>query len=184
MVKQFIYQNNELPSLIKWQVVSFTRIVWPEGFVGENQFRDWISPEKYHPLHFVFMANDLLVSYVGVVWKELEHIGVTYKTYGLSGVFTYPSFRNQGYGLQLVKSAKEYIEKQQDGDIVLFPSMQKGFYEKTGFILMEHAKLFEGNTKQPKEHNEQVFMLFLSEKGNEHRKDFETKPIYFGENVW
>src|SRR5690348_5357747 len=93
MIQQFMYKDTEFPSHIKWQVISFTRMQWPEGFVGKNQFRDWITPEKYHSLHFVLMANELLISYVGVVWKELEHAGEIYKTYGLSGVFTFPSFR-------------------------------------------------------------------------------------------
>ena len=183
MPTQFVYKDSELPSHIKWQVVSFLRSQWPDGFEGKNKMRDWITPEYQHPLHFVLMEKDLLVSFVGVVWKELEHIGITYKTYGLSGVFTYPSFRKRGYGLQLVKSAKEYIEKQ-DGDITLFTSLQKGFYEKAGFIRLDSAKLLEGDSKNPKEHEEPVFMLFQSEKGKTHRKDFETKPIYFGEDTW
>ncbi len=177
------YQDNELPIEIKWQILSFLRVEWPDGFVGKNQLRDWITSECLHPVHFVLIENNLLVSFVGVVWKELEHAGNTYKTYGLSGVFTYPSFRKHGYGLQLVKTAKEYIDKQ-DGDIVLFTSMKKGFYEKATFILMNNSILLEGDPKQPTKHNEDIFMLFLSGKGKAARKDFETKPIYFGEDTW
>jgi hypothetical protein len=28
---------------LKYQILSLLRIVWPEGFVGENRLRDWIS---------------------------------------------------------------------------------------------------------------------------------------------
>lgn len=142
-----------------------------------------MSKKEYHPVHFVLSENNLLISYLAVVWKNLEHAEKKYKTYGLSGVFTHPSFRKQGYGLQLVKEAKRYIENS-DADITLFTSIHIGFYEKAGFIPMENAKIFEGNSKHPEEVRESVFMLFLSTKGREARKDFETKPIYFGKNIW
>jgi len=183
MPEQFFFRDSDLPSHIKWQILSFLRVEWPDGFVGKNELRDWIHHPYQHAVHFTLIENDLLVSYVGIVWKELEHVGETFKTYGLSGVFTYPSFRNRGYGLQLVKVGKEYIQNQ-DGDIALFTSTQKDFYEKAGFIKLEGVKLLEGARNNPVEHDEPVFMLFLSEKGKAYRKDFETKPIYFGEDTW
>jgi GNAT superfamily N-acetyltransferase len=70
------------------------------------------------------------VSRLEVVWDVLHHAGDAYTTYELSGVFTYPAFRKQGYGLQLVQSAKDYIERRGDADLVLFHSILKGFYEK------------------------------------------------------
>lgn len=184
MVQQTIYKTGKLPSDIKWQVLSFLRIQWPEGFLGKNRLRDWITDENLHPVSFVRMENNLVLSYTEVVWKELKHCGVIYKTYGLTGVFTYPTFRKEGHGLGVVKAAKEYIKKQKDGDIVLFTSIHRGFYEKAGFTYIDNVKLFEGDSKHPKEHKENVFMLFLSEKGRAGRSDFETKPIYFGENTW
>lgn len=168
----------------KWQILSFLRIQWPDGFMGKNALRDWVIKGEWHPLHFVLVEeNSLLVSHVGVVWKYLTHKGETYKTYGLSGVFTYPSFRRQGHGSQLVKAANLYIDKS-DGDITLFPSTQAGFYEKAGFRLMEKVKLLKGNPRQPEEVKENIFMLFLSDKGKKGRADFEAKPVYFEESTW
>jgi hypothetical protein len=43
MVQELIYPSNELPAHLKYQILSLLRIVWPEGFVGENKLRDWIS---------------------------------------------------------------------------------------------------------------------------------------------
>lgn len=183
MVVQKIYESNDLPEHIKWQVLSFLRIEWPDGFVGENKLRDWISEKENHPVSFVLTENNLLISHVEVVWKELKHAGNTYKTYGLSGMFTYPSFRKQGYGQELVASAKKYIESQ-DGDIVLFTSCVQGFYEKAGFLRLDKAKVLKGDPNNPETENESVFMLFLSEKGKQGQKDFEEKPIYFGVNTW
>ena len=184
MVQQFKYKTGELPTEIKWQVLSFIRAQWPEGFQGKNRLRDWITKEELHPVSFVRTENNLVVSYTEAVWKNLEHNGITYKTYGLTGVFTYPSFRKEGHGLAVVRAAKKYIKEQKDGDIVLFTSIHRGFYEKAGFIYMNNIKLLEGDPQHPKEHDEHVFMLFLSEKGKARRKDFEKKPIYFGENTW
>lgn len=184
MVKQRIFKSNELPDVLKWQILSFLRIQWPDGFVGKNKLRDWVIKGEWHPLHFVLVEeNSLLVSYLGVVWKYLKHRSVNYKTYGLSGVFTNPSFRRQGHGARLVKSAKAYIEKS-GGDIALFPSTQKGFYEKAGFRRMEKVKLLKGNPSQPEEVKENEFMLFLSDKGKKGRTDFVIKPVYFGEDTW
>lgn len=179
-----MYHDSELPESSKWQILDFLRIVWSGGFEDKNRTRDWISKPSHHPLHFVLVeANNLLVSYVGVVWKYLNHAGQKYKMYGLSGVFTYPQFRGQGYGLNLVKKAKQYIDKS-DGDICLFPSKLTNFYEKAGFLRMKKVTLIEKPEEEPVSNNENVYMLFLSEKAKSKKRDFETKPIYFGETVW
>ncbi len=184
MIQQYAYQDDELPDSLRCQILSFIRITWLDGFEGKNRWRDWIAHKEHHPVHFVLVEkNNLLVSYVGVVWKYLKHAGKTYKMYGFSGVFTYPQFRNHKHGLDLVKKAKKYIE-QTDGDLVLFSSTLHGFYEKAGFEHMEKVTLLEGNRRHPQKHGENTYMLFLSDKGKSHRHDFETKPVYFGEAVW
>lgn len=183
MVKLNLYPGDKLPDYLRWQIVSFQRVQWPDGFEGKLRFRNWVCRKEYHPVHLVLVANKLLISHVAVVWKHLQHMGNSYKTYGLSGVFTYPSFRNQGYGLRVIKEGKNYIENQ-DGDLVLFTSIHKGFYEKAGFVRLDETKILEGSPEGPKEVAEHVFMLFLTEKGKTAREQFATKPIYFGEDIW
>ena len=114
----------------------------------------------------------------------LHHAGEEYKTYGLSGVFTYPAFRKQGYGLQLAQSAKDYIEQREDADIVLFHSTLKGFYEQAGFERMEHLVTLVGDPQNPERSDETGFMLFLSEKGKQGKNSFEEGPVYVGESIW
>lgn len=178
-----IYQQSNLPDHLKWQIISFLRVQWPDGFEGDNLYRDWISHKEDNPVSIVLTEGNLVIAHTEVVWKMLEHESQTYKMYGLSGVFTFPSFRKKGYGMQVIKAAKEYIEKS-DGDIVLFPSLQKGFYEKAGFIPMTNSTLLEGDRNNPKKNNETVFMFFLSEKGKQGKESFEKSPIYFGPTVW
>jgi predicted acetyltransferase len=178
----YTYQN--IPQTIKSQILSFLKQQWPDSFKGINNKRDWIVEEEYNPRYFVITDNnDNLISHTAVVYKNLKHQNKTFKTYGLSGVFTTPPFRRKGYALTLLKKAKEYIENT-TGDIVLFHSMQDGFYEKAGFEYMANTKLLKGNANNPIADIERVYMLFLSEKAKLARKDFETHPIYFGEEIW
>lgn len=182
-VRTDTYAEKELPDYLHWQILSFLRVQWPDDFSGKNQFRDWISRREFHPLYVVITQGTLLISHVAVVWKHLMHEGQTYKAYGLSGMFTYPSLRGKGHGLRAVSAAADYIGKQ-DGDITLITTILRGYYEKVGFAYLPEGKVFSGNPDHPKDACERVCMQFLSEKGKAGRKDFETKPIYFGKESW
>lgn len=182
-MKLQIYTPDAMPLGYASQILSLLRAQWPEGFTGKNEARDWISREEFHPIHVVLTDGDTVLAHAGIVWKQLEHAGKGYKTYGLSGVFTHPFHRKKGYGQQVVNEAKNYIERQ-DGDIALFVSCIIGFYEKLGFLRPETAKILKGDPKNPTIDEETVFMLFLSDKGKAAKQDFETKPIYFGEDLW
>src|SRR5688500_16171305 len=50
MVELLTYPTEQLPPIWKWQVLSFLRAIWPEGFVGENRLRDWITKSEDHPV--------------------------------------------------------------------------------------------------------------------------------------
>lgn len=94
MVNLAIYTAEEVPKELHGQIISFLKIQWPDGFSGVNKFRDWIARKEFHPLYFVLVEEkNIVVGFTAVVWKYLTHKGKTYKTYGLSGVFTYPAFR-------------------------------------------------------------------------------------------
>jgi hypothetical protein len=73
-----VFTANELPPAIKWQILSFLRTVWWEGFAGPNRLRDCISRPERHSLHFVLTEAGLLMSHAEVVWDELEYLGETY----------------------------------------------------------------------------------------------------------
>ena len=178
-----IVPGSEMPEHLRWQIISFFRTQWPGGSPDGDLCRGTIAPEEYHPVGVVMTHDKLLISYAGVVWKTLEHEGQSYKMYGLSGVFTFPSYRRLGYGTQVISAAKELIEKS-DGDIVIFTSLQQGFYEKVGFLRMPNVQLLKGDAHNPTVYGETTFMLFLSPKGQRARKRFEKASIYFGPEVW
>src|SRR5215467_14120273 len=118
MIELLTYTSAEFPESLKWQAVSFLRVQWPLGFTGENRLRDWVTQEEEHPIHIVLVERGILISHTSVVWKYLDHAGKTYKAYGLTAVFTYPSCRGQGYGSQVTAAGKEYI-RQSDADIAM-----------------------------------------------------------------
>jgi GNAT superfamily N-acetyltransferase len=132
MIQQHIFASQDVPERFKCQILSFVRIQWPELFSGKYRLRDWTSKPDLHPVTFLLEEEGVLISRVEVVWDVLAHAGETYLTYGLSGVFTYPAFRKQGYGLRLVQSAVAWIEQQAEADLVLVHSTLTGFYEQAG----------------------------------------------------
>ncbi len=185
MVELRFYPSEDLPPDLKWQILSFLRTAWPDGFVGENRLRDWISPPEDHPSHFVLVENGLLVSYAEVVWRYLDHAGETYKAYGLSGVLTYPSFRRQGYARQVVDAGTKTI-RASDADIGIFhcaPALGL-YYAASGWIPMWGTTTWVGPKSAPVVSDELMMMLFLSEKGRRGRPAFEHEPLYFGNDTW
>jgi len=173
-----------VPERFQCQILSFVRIEWPELFSGDLRLRDWTSRPELHPVTFLLEEEGVLISRLEVVWDVLRHAGEVYKTYGLSGVFTYPAFRKKGYGLHLALSARDYIEQQGDADIVLFHSILNGFYEQAGFERMESLVTLIGDPHNPERSDEAAFMLFLSEQGKRGRHSFENEPVYVGESIW
>ncbi|MCC7353062.1 MAG: hypothetical protein IT330_04830 [Anaerolineae bacterium] len=71
MIQQLIYPSAELPPDLKCRVLSFLRREWPEGFAGKNRLRDWITKEKYHPIHFVLVEDGVLISHANFESKPV-----------------------------------------------------------------------------------------------------------------
>ncbi|MEZ4863639.1 MAG: GNAT family N-acetyltransferase [Caldilineaceae bacterium] len=185
MIEQLIYPQDQLPEHLKWQIISFLRIYYPEGFMGVNRLRDWISTPHNHPVSIMLVEAGVLISHTEVVWKELVHAGEHYKAYGLTGVFTYPPFRGQGYGRQIVEAGTAYIDGS-DGDIGIFhcaPHLQS-FYEQCGWSAMAEATTLVGDYAAPTVSEEVMMMRFLSEKGRQGQATFAQQQLYFGENTW
>jgi hypothetical protein len=133
----------------------------------------------------VIVEERVLVSYAGVTWKELAHAGQVYKTYGLSGMLTYPMFRGQGYGRQVVEAATAII-RASDADIGLFTCLPNlsGFYAASGWIPIEQAILRSGPKPIARPTMERVMMGFFSAKGRRARSAFAFVPIDFDDVLW
>ncbi len=161
------------------------RVVWWEGFAGENQLRDWISRPSNHPAHIVLVEQNILIAHTEIVWKYLDHAGVTYKAYGLSGVFTYPAFRRQGYGRRIVDAGTAYIMAS-DADIGIFHCDHhlESFYARSGWAPLHSATTYMGSNSLRTKSDELMMMRFFTDKGKRGRPTFESEPVYFGESTW
>lgn len=184
MIQQHLFDSEELPEKFKCQILSFMRVAWFEEFQGKNRLRNWIKSPEMHPVHFLLEEEDILISHVAVVWKLLTHADQEYKAYGFTEVFTYPVFRRQGYGLQLIQSAKQYIEERGDADLIIFHSTVRGFYEHAGFEPMNRMVTLIGDPNSPRRSKDIGFIRFLSEKGNQGKRSFEEGTLYFGDDTW
>ncbi|SDS38301.1 GNAT family N-acetyltransferase [Actinopolymorpha singaporensis] len=122
------FADDALPAELRWQVLSFLRIVWPEGFTGDLRYRDWITRAEYQPYHLLYVADSLVVSHLEIVDHEVGCDGVTYQAQALTSVLTFPPFRREGWASRLVATACRRIEAG-DGDLGLICCSP----EKVGF---------------------------------------------------
>ncbi len=183
MVEMLVYPQSDLPDNYRCQVLTLLRVQWPEGFVGENRLRNWITKTEHHPISFLLVEAGLVISHAQVVWKNLEHGGEIYKTYGITGVLTFPSFRGQGYGLQVTRVATDYI-CQSDADVGMFhfePGLAY-FYSQCGWLPMFGAVTLIGARHHPVRSNELMMMRFFTEKGMRGRSSFASEPVFFDED--
>ena len=187
MVQLQTYTTIDFPAALKCQTLAFLRIQWPGGFMGENRLRDWVTKESDHPIHFVLVEAGILISHTNVVWKYLEHDGISYKAYGLTGVFTYPAFRREGYGSQVIEAGTNYI-RQSDADIAMLycDDSLHNFYAQHGWILMDDSISYIDSEEGPVLVEDEILMMqFISPKGQQNRISFEHQPIYFGsDSTW
>jgi hypothetical protein len=185
MIEEVVYPSKEIPAHLKWQILSFLRMEWPEGFTGPNRLRDWISRDEDHPISFMLVENDVLISHTEVLWKYLEHEKQAYKVYGLAGVFTYPSFRRLGHGTRAVTLATDYIDRS-DADIgvVFTQSHLKDFYQNCGWNPVEKQIFLVGSKENPVFADDILLMRFLSDEAKRSQQLIESTPVYFGEDPW
>ena len=185
MTDLLIFKQDELPEKWHHQILSFQRIVWPEGFVNENLYRDWITKPEDNPVSILLTHENLLISHVQVVSRTITHLADEFKFYGLTGVLTYPSFRKQGYGKQIVQEGMKYIDEQADKDIVLFSCEEKNFsfYQKCGWNFND-VPILEGDESDPKLTNSRVAMQFVSDKAKQYQQQFVESPLFFGDELW
>jgi GNAT superfamily N-acetyltransferase len=180
------YPAEHLPVELKWQVLSFMRVFWPEGFKGKFRLRNWISREDFHPLHFLLTEQTVVISHTEVLWKHLTHTGQTFKVYGLSAVFTFPDHQGQGFGTEIVEAATSHIRQIGDADVAMLwcEPDNRGFYEKCGWTYIESAQTMITEDEQYYLDAESLMMLFLSEHGKAYQAVFEHEPIFFGDTTW
>jgi hypothetical protein len=176
-----IYTQAEFPPALKWQALAFMRVQWPSIFIGDRQLVTETYPPELNPVHFVASDGELLISYASIIRMDLEHADKNYKAYGFGNMLTFPSFREKGFGGQILDLASDYI-KQSDVDIAMLfcDSKREPFYGKRGWEITPSPTRV-GVPTQYKTHDLTRMMLFVSEKGRHSRSNFDELPVYMDE---
>jgi GNAT superfamily N-acetyltransferase len=180
----FYHSTAELPPLVACQIQSFIRIVWYDMF--KDDIHEPPLPDAWNPVYVVLGEEEAVFSHAGIVRQVLVHKGVTYNTYGLSSVFTYPGFRERGYGRQVVDAATTYIQQQPGADLALLftgASLER-FYGDSGWVHTPEITITKGDPQHLTTLDYFTMMLFCSEKGQQGRKKFSRVPLYIGPAMW
>jgi GNAT superfamily N-acetyltransferase len=132
------YPSHELPDWIKYQVLSFIRIEWWWIF-QRDPYWNYLTEKSNQPVNFVMTERDTVISHAEVNCRVLKHQGQTFKTFGVSAVFTYPIFRRQGYASQIMQAAVDYIDSS-DADIAILFCLPplRNFYVRCGWTVMDN----------------------------------------------
>jgi hypothetical protein len=180
-VRYVEYNAAELPAALKWQVLSFLRIVWPEGFTGSSRYRDWITNPVYRPRHLMYLACDLVVSQLELVQLELTHEGLTYQVSAPTGVLTFPSFRREGWAGRLVQKATQRIESSgADLGLICCEPENASFYVRaSGWQQVPGATILVEDRPTP-----QVLIAnFQSSKAKQHAETFQHFPLHLDDEL-
>jgi hypothetical protein len=57
------------------------------------------------PMDFAAYEGDSLISYAATIRLELDHAGERYEAGGLGNMFTFPPYRREGFGRQVLDLA-------------------------------------------------------------------------------
>ncbi|MBN1303953.1 MAG: GNAT family N-acetyltransferase [Anaerolineales bacterium] len=179
MRKVHPYHYRQLPELFKWQILAFMKVEWPFIFSGPYQFTEDTYPPEQDPVHFIIAEGNALLSHAEIINMNLEHAGTAYRVYGLGNVFTFPPYRGNGFGLEVVKAATNYIHNSEVDAAILFcdPKMNT-FYETAGWEGLPGASTRIGTPEKSEENDGLRMMLFLSEKGRDGYPSFLEQPLY------
>jgi predicted acetyltransferase len=141
-IEEHVYRRADLPRLIEQQVLDFGRIVWCDGFMTEDRFRDRMHDVPEDTTHFVRSAGSLLVSHVQVIPIELEGRDRRLAIGGVSSVMTYPAFRKEGHSSALLRGAADHITASgMDLGMLFCDEDNVPFYEHLGWHVLERGRV-------------------------------------------
>jgi predicted N-acetyltransferase YhbS len=180
-----IYRStDELPAGFECQIRAYIRFLWHDHYMYDLE--EPLIAAYRHPQYVVLAERHALISAASVIWLDIAFAGQQFKMYCLGNVFTYPSFRKQGYGNQVVEAATELIKADKSADsAILFtdPGLER-FYAQSGWEHIANLSASIGQTDHPEPYNAFAMMLFLSAKAQAARPVFATQPIFLPGYGW
>ena len=180
-----IYRSNAaLPEHLRGQILALIRIGFHE-LAGDYRGPGAL-PEEWRPMHVVGVEGEVILSYAGVVSREIVHVGERFKLYGLSSVYTFPHYRGAGLGSEIVRRETAEIERAGDGDVALLFTYDAlvPFYARHGWQAVPGMRCLVGERARPVVHDAVSMMRFLSARGRRRRAAFEEGSVHVGEDPW
>jgi GNAT superfamily N-acetyltransferase len=183
MIEQRIYPASKFPIVLEWQVRDFVRIVWSDAHVDQPTVP--LGDPDRNPMNFVIVDGDMLISHAQVTTFSIEHVGKIYRVAGLGGVMTYPNFRKEGYGKQLIEAVTQYIANSDVDFGMLFtaPALE-GFYKQHGWLAIATKAILVGEKSAPRQRNEFTMILPVSANGQQALQAFQGAEVYVGTHGW
>ncbi|HEU4327590.1 MAG TPA: GNAT family N-acetyltransferase [Roseiflexaceae bacterium] len=176
------YTQVDFPAVLKWQAIAFMRVEWPYVFQGDGLFASETYPTEASPVHFAVAEGDSLISYAAALRVTVEHQGAIYRVYGFGNMFTFPPYRRQGYGRQVLNLATRHILAS-DVDLgILFsaPGIEP-FYAADGWEQIE-SPTYVGRPGHERIQDAPKMALWVSEAGRRARSAFVSAPLRVAES--
>jgi GNAT superfamily N-acetyltransferase len=185
MASYVCFERSEIPEAIRTQLISGLKAEWNWLFEGDPSFWDTLA-RFHHPVSFVALEQDVLVSYAEVTHRSLDYADGYYHVYGLGAVFTRPGFRTMGYGTQVVKAATRYIlDREADLGMLFCDEPLQTFYERAGWLSVPSLQVWCGPLESPWLNEDEVVMcLFPSKTAQVMQAKFAAHPMYVGVQHW
>jgi GNAT superfamily N-acetyltransferase len=168
------YPQAELPAGLRAEQLRLHRQAWPET---EDAGHD---PEL-NPLTMLLLDGQKALAVLDILSKVIEHHGHRYKVSGLSAVVTDEAHRGHGYGLELVREARQTMaERGRDLGIFTCDAELAGFYQQAGWQLLPGTVLIGGTREQPfpsDQFDKVTLGSLFTQHAREHATEFEHARI-------
>jgi GNAT superfamily N-acetyltransferase len=152
VIEDLTFARRDLPRELEIQVLAFMRIVWDDGFQGDERFRTRLW-EDDRAMHLVRADGDLLVSHAQVGVPDVSHDGRHLRIAGVGGVMTYPQFRGEGHGTAVMRRTTDRILADASFDMgMLFCDPENvRFYERFGWSVLPSGRVLVGAPDEPED---------------------------------
>jgi hypothetical protein len=110
---------------------------------------------------------------------NIEHNEKHYEIYAFGNMFTFPPYRKQGYGKQILKLASDFILKSDvDAGILFCNTNVEAFYKSFDWVTTR-VPVRRGTVDDYEEHEGiKTMILPVTRKGKQGRVDFDSHPLY------
>jgi predicted N-acetyltransferase YhbS len=93
------------------------RCEWPWLFAGDGRLRSEPFPAS---VHLACTDGSVLLSYAEIVETTALRNGRQVRVAGLSNVFTFPPYRREGHGSEMIRAANSLIDERDPEMAILF----------------------------------------------------------------